>query len=107
MKTITSLIIATIICGITACSPRSDYEIEQAELKKEQQELMKEEAELRKEYERLRQEYLREKNEFRRTVAQENKTGHKEPRQLTRSELDTLTNKVRSYALWPTANVMK
>lgn len=102
MKTITSLIIATIICGITACSPRSDYEIEQAELKKEQQELMKEEAELRKEYERLRQEYLREKNEFRRTVAKENKTGHKEPRQLTRSELDTLTNKVRSYALWPT-----
>lgn len=110
MKRITYIIIAIAVCVATSCSTKSDYETEkaefaeQAELAKERQELAKEEAELRKEYEELRQEYLREKKEFQRTVAKEKNSNHKKPRQLTSSELDSLSSKVRSSALWPTSD---
>ena len=111
MKRTTYIIIALAICIATSCSTKSDYEIEreefvaeQAELVKERQELAEEEAELRKEYEELRQEYLREKKEFQKTVAKEKKSYHKKPHQLTSSEIDTLTSKVRSSALWPTSD---
>lgn len=110
MRRIAYIIIASAMCFVSSCSTRSDYEIEkeefsaeQAELAKERQELAEEEAELRKEYEELRQEYLREKKEFQRSVAKEKKSNHKNPRQLTSSELDTLSSKVKSSALWPTS----
>lgn len=110
MKNILYLIIVLAICAATSCSTKSDYEIEkaefaaeQAELAKERQELAEEEAELRQEYEELRKEYLREKKEFQRKVAKEKNSNHNKVRQLTNSELDTLSSKVRSSALWPTS----
>ena len=106
MKRTTYIIIVLATCIATSCSTKSDYEIEkeefvaeQTELAKERQELAEEQAELHKEYEELRQEYLREKKEIQRNVAKEKKSNHKKPHQLTSSELDTLSSKVRSSAL--------
>lgn len=111
MKRITYIFIALAMCLVFSCSTKSDYEIEkeefaaeQAELAEERQELAEEEAKLRKEYEELRQEYLREKKEFQRSVAKEKKSNHKKPCQLTSSELDTLSSKLRSSTLWPTGD---
>ncbi len=77
------IIMVAVICVMTSCSTKSDYEIEkeeiaaeQAELVKERKELADEYNELCKEYEELRQEYNREKKEFQRTVAKEKKPNH-------------------------------
>lgn len=111
MKRIIYLILTLAMCFAISCSTKSDYEIEreefaaeQAKLAKERQELAEEQAELRKEYGELRQEYLREKKEFQRNVAKEKKSNHKKTHQLTSSELDTLSSKIRSSALWPTSD---
>ncbi len=78
------IIIVSVICVITSCSTKSDYEIEkeeiaveQAELAKEREELAEEYNELCKEYDELRQEYNREKKEFQKSVAKEKKSSHK------------------------------
>ena len=104
MKQIIYLIITVAMCFAISCSTKSDYEIVRDEFAAEQAELAKEHQELAEEEAELRQEYLREKKEFQRNVAKEKKSNHKKPRQLTSSELDTLSGKVRSSALWPTSN---